>query len=98
MADHPYRQAPDELRLEPELNKVARLPVAQHIFGRLQRSLLGRKADRGLAQPPLDYLFQSAKRAADNEQYEFRVDRARRFPAALVEIHHGLDLARDVIG
>src|ERR1039458_8477608 len=98
MADDAHRQTPDELRLEPELNEVTRLPVAQHIFGLLQRSLLGRKTDRGLAQPPLDYLFQSAKRAADNEQYVLRVDRARRFPSALVEIHHRLDLARDVIG
>src|ERR1035441_9036404 len=98
MANHAHRQTPNELRLEPELNEVARLPVSQHIFGLLQRSLLGRKADRGLAQPPLDYLLQPAKSAADNKQDVLRVDRARRFPAALREIHHRLDLARDVIG
>src|ERR1035437_7264510 len=98
MADHAPRQATDKLRLEPELNEFAPLPQAQHLFARLQRSLLGRKADRGLAQPPLDYLLQPAKRAADNEQDVLRVDRARRFPAALGEIHHRLDLARDVIG
>src|ERR1035438_3651498 len=98
MANHSHRQAADELRLEPELNEVARLPVAQHVLWGLQWALLGRKADRGLAQPPLDNLFQPAKRTADNEQDVLRVDRARRFPAALGEIHHRLDLARDVIG
>ena len=98
MADHTHRQAANKLRLEPELNEIARLPVTQHLFGGVQRTILGPKADRGLAQPPLDDLFQPAEGATDNEQDVLRVDRARRFAAALVEIHHRLDLAGDVIG
>src|ERR1017187_1027590 len=97
MADHTHRQAANKLRLEPELHEVALWPVAQHLFGGVQRTLLGPKADRGLAQPPLDDLFQPAKCTADDEQYVLRVDRARRFPASLVEIHHRLDLAGNVI-
>ena len=58
----------------------------------------GGETNGSFAQPLLDNLLQSIKRAADDEQNVFRVDAGRRFFPALSHVHHGLNLAADIVG
>src|SRR5258708_26107644 len=97
MANDTERQAANKLRLEAEFYEVPGLGLIQNFLGGFQRAVLGSEAYGGLGQTPADDFFQSAKSAAHNEQNMLGVDGAGGFAAALVEIHHGLDLAGDVV-
>src|SRR6266567_1279723 len=97
MANDPDREAANKFWLEAEFYEVPRLGLIQDFFRRFQRAVLGSETDGGLGQTPADDFFQSAESAANNEQNMLGVDGAGGFAAALVEIHHGLDLASDVV-
>src|SRR5882762_7861218 len=97
MANDTNRQAANKFWLEAEFYEVPGLGLIQDFFGSFQRAVLGREADGGLGQTPADDFFQSTESAANNEQNMLGVDGAGGFATALVEIHHGLDLAGDVV-
>src|SRR6266699_6103099 len=97
MADNADGQSPNEFGLETELDKIARLNVLEDLLiADLGLGGCG-KTDAGLAHPFADDLFQSAESAAHHEQNMLRVDNGGLLLAALSEIHHGLELARDVV-
>src|SRR5882672_692670 len=97
MANNPNRQAANKFRLKPEFYEVPGLGMIQDFLGRFQRVVLGGEAYGGLRQTPANDFFQPAESAANNEENMLGVDGVGRFAAALVEIHHGLDLAGDVV-
>src|SRR5260221_870848 len=97
MANDADREAANEFGFEPEFYKIPGLRLIEDVFGGFQRAVLGGKAYGGLGQTPVDDFFQAAEGTADNEENMLGVDGAGGFAAALVEIHHGLDLAGDVV-
>src|SRR5262245_50480920 len=90
-------QTANELRLEAEFNEIASLRMSENFFRRLQRQFFCRKADGGFSQTLADDFLQAAKGATDDKQNMFGVNGARRFSASLGEIHHCLDLTRNII-
>src|SRR5579883_2774159 len=97
MANHAHRQASDKFGLEPKLDEIPGLSLAQDCFGLLFGPFLRREADGCVAQSPAHYLFQTLESAADNEQNMTGVDGGRRLAPALREIHHRLDLTGDIV-
>src|SRR5579859_5683060 len=97
MTHHPHRQPADKLWLEAELDKILGLRVVEDIVNRLRRSFLCGKSDAGLAQTAANDFFQTVKCTADNEEDVLGINRGGRFSAALGEIHHGLNLAGDIV-
>src|SRR5882672_9237797 len=98
MANHADGEASYEFWLESKIDKILGLGAVQDLLRRFQWALLGGEPYHGFPQPLADNFFQAAKRATDNEKDVLGVDGGRRFAAPLVEVHHGLNLARDVIG
>src|SRR6185369_14204273 len=98
MANHSRWQAPDEFRLETELDEIASLGVEQDFIGAIEGALPGGETNRGFAKAAADDLLQTTESAADNEEDMLRIDGRRCFAPALREIHHGLDLAGNIVG
>src|SRR5690349_12468395 len=97
MANHAYGQTPNKFRFETEFNEISRLRVTQNFFRGFQWVFSRGKSNCRFSQPLANDFLEPAKRAADNEQNMLRINRAGRFATALSEVHHRLDLPRNVI-
>src|SRR5258706_11333763 len=97
MTNDAHGQTSNELRLETELDEIASFSVMQHVFLADWRLERGGKADARIAQSFADDLVQATKGAADHEKDVLRVDGRRLLFAPVAHVHHGLELARNII-
>ena len=92
-------QAADEFGIEAELDEIAGLGLFEG--GGLaagQGQAGGAEADGGGAEAALHQFFQAVKGAADDEEDVAGADGGGLVLAVSGEVHHGLDLAADVVG
>src|SRR5437899_4552043 len=97
MTNDPHWQAPNELRFKAKFDKIAGLRMSQDSLCSFQRLFFRCKPNCRLAQSLVNDFLQSTKCSADDKQNMFCINRSWSFAAPLSEIHHCLDLTRDII-